>query len=112
MGFLGEYEKAIAIYRHIGSYDTAEKFEHIRDFSGGNYSRFMVTRQSFFDAGKVVNHQAGLLVKMTKDKGRGLFANKAFKRGTLIAIDKAIAEGREDSKAMVCKELVDKLHVM
>ena len=60
--------------------------------------------------GKTIhNYEAGILVKMTANRGRGLFANKAFKRGTLIAIDRAIAEGREDTKAMVCKELVDKL---
>jgi hypothetical protein len=110
LGYLGEFEKSISIFRHISAYDVAEKWEHIRDYANGNYSRFMVTREEFEKEGKTIhNYEAGILVKMTADKGRGLFANKSFKRGTLIAIDRAIAEGREDTKAMVCKELVDKL---
>jgi tetratricopeptide (TPR) repeat protein len=113
LGYLAEFEKSISLFRHISAYEMADKWEHIRDFAGGNYSRFMVMREEFEKAGKCPhNFEAGVIVKMTADKGRGLFANKAFKRGTLIGIDRAIAEGREDTKSMVCKELVDKLYEM
>jgi hypothetical protein len=40
---------------------------------------------------------------MTKDKGRGVFTRQVFKKGSLIVIEKAMAEGREDAKReMVC----------
>jgi len=56
LGFLGEFDKSISLFRHISAFDTAEKWEHIRDFAGGNYGRFMVTREAFEKEGKVIHN--------------------------------------------------------
>jgi len=41
---------------------------------------------------KILNYLDGVEVKMTKDKGRGVFASKNLKRGELLIVEKAIAQ--------------------
>ena len=44
------------------------------------------------DEKKILNYIQGVEIKLTKDKGRGVFAAKAFKKGELIVVENAIAE--------------------
>jgi len=41
---------------------------------------------------KILNFIQGVKLKMTKDKGRGVFASKDLKRGDLLVVEKSIAE--------------------
>ena len=42
--------------------------------------------------GAIRNYIHGVEIKQTKDKGRGVFATKFLKRGTLIVVEKVTAE--------------------
>ena len=46
------------------------------------------------DEGKIINFIQGVEIKMTKDRGRGVFASKPLKKGDLLVVEKAIAEVR------------------
>ena len=52
--------------------------------------------ESFFNVlkkyTKILNYVEGIEIKMTKDRGRGVFATKFLKKNTLIVVEKAIAE--------------------
>jgi hypothetical protein len=96
LGYLFEFDKSIELFKHIKQLDWAEKMEHMKDMARGNYSRFIMSKDSFLKENKVFNYAVGIEVKMTKDMGRGIFITQPFKRGNLIIIEKAIAEGRED----------------
>jgi hypothetical protein len=37
-----------------------------------------------------LNYTTGVEIKMTSDKGRGVFTTKSFKKGELIAAEKSI----------------------
>ena len=41
---------------------------------------------------KVLNYIYGVQIKMTEEKGRGLFASKDLKEGDLLIVEKAVAE--------------------
>jgi electron transfer flavoprotein alpha/beta subunit len=43
----------------------------------------------------ILNYLDGVEIKMTPDKGRGVFATKPLNRGDLIAVEKAVALSEE-----------------
>ena len=40
----------------------------------------------------IVNRIEGIEIKMTKDKGRGVFASRDLKKGDLLVVERAVAE--------------------
>jgi hypothetical protein len=110
LGYLFEFEKSIELFKHIMQLDWAEKMERMRDLARGNYSRFIMTKDKFLQEKMIFNYATGVQIEMTKEMGRGIFVTQHIKRGNLIIIEQAIAEGREDAKKeMVCQELVQGL---
>ena len=49
--------------------------------------------KSFLSHDKLQSYSYGLEIKITKERGRGLFAKKDLKRGDLLIVEQAIAEG-------------------
>ena len=44
---------------------------------------------------KILNFVNGVEIQKIKDKGRGVFAKKLLKKGDLIIVERALAEGIE-----------------
>ena len=57
-------------------------------------SHLLANFQEYLAAGKVVNYIQGVEIKLTKFRGRGVFATKDLERGELIVVEKALAEAR------------------
>ena len=50
-------------------------------------------QKQYLAQGKVINNlDAAIEIKMTKDKGRGVFSTKFMKKGHLISVEKALTE--------------------
>ena len=52
--------------------------------------------ESFVKYDKILNYIKGVEIKITKDRGRGLFAAKSLKKGELLIVEKAIADVATD----------------
>ena len=56
----------------------------------------MKNYKEFLEANKVVNHIQGVEIKLTRFRGRGVFASKDLKRGELIIVERALGEAHQD----------------
>ena len=64
--------------------------EELEDQRNGDYYQVIADVESFLKQDKILNYLDGVEIKMTPDKGRGVFASKDLKRGELIIVEKAI----------------------
>jgi hypothetical protein len=48
--------------------------------------------ETFLKKGNLLNYIQGVEIKMTEDRGRGVFATELLKKGDLIAVELPIAE--------------------
>ena len=53
--------------------------------------------EEFTTQNKVLNYVFGLDIKLTKDKGRGIFAARDLCKGDLLVVEKAVAEAYQDN---------------
>jgi hypothetical protein len=57
----------------------------------GLYHEVINTPDSFLKDGKVINYvHDNIVLKMTKDKGRGLFATEDIDEGDLLIVEKGV----------------------
>ena len=66
--------------------------EEIQNQLKGDYYHVISDSQKYMLQGNIINFIQGVEIRMTEDRGRGVFATKDLKRGELIVVDKAIAE--------------------
>ena len=60
----------------------------------------------FLKEDKIINYiHDALDIKMTKEKGRGIFATEFIMKGTLLIVERAIAESEEngEDETLICK---------
>ena len=57
----------------------------------GKYQQVIANSETFLKEDKVLNFTDNLEIKMTQDKGRGIFASEDLRKGDLIVVERAIA---------------------
>ena len=58
----------------------------------GDYQYVILDKHQYLTENKILNYiHPDIEIKMTQEKGRGLFVTRDFKRGDMLIVDKAIA---------------------
>ena len=90
LAYMFQFEESKFILKSI-NYEI-QFVEELEDQRNGDYYQVIADVDSFMKQDKILNYLDGVEVKMTKDKGRGVFASKNLKRGELLIVEKAIAQ--------------------
>jgi len=64
-------------------------------------------QMNFLKDAKVINFIQGAKIRLTEDRGRGVFASRPLKYGELIVVEKAVAEApTQDALIEKCTNLI------
>ena len=91
LAFLYEFEESIAILKKIGKEKEIEFVKQLQTQKDGDYYQTIADQKGFVNDSKILNYYNGVEIKMTKDKGRGVFATMDHDKGSLIVVEKAVA---------------------
>ena len=83
--------------------------EKLEAQSRGLYARVIKNAKKYHDENRIINYVNGVQIKMTEDRGRGVFATRFLKKGTLIAVETAAVQALDAAKSDAAKAaLVEK----
>jgi len=92
LSYLFKFKESIKLFKendHTKDIEWVEKLEAQRK---GLYARVIKNAQKYNDENRILNYVNGVQIKMTEDRGRGVFATRFLKKGTLIAVETAAVE--------------------
>jgi hypothetical protein len=70
----------------------------------GNYDQFFINPKKYLARNYFANCiSPNVEIKMTKEKGRGVFASKPIKKRDLICAERAISAGSSENEFLECQ---------
>ena len=80
LAFLFEFEKSYSIFKKLKDKENIEMIRCVQEQALGIYEHFLTNPEKFLSQNCFANYiNPKLVIKMTEDKGRGVFATESIK---------------------------------
>ena len=106
LSYLFKFKESIKLFKendHTKDVEWVEKLEAQRK---GLYARVIKNAKKYADENRILNYVNGVQIKMTEDRGRGVFATRYLKKGTLIAVETAAVEALDYQTSVTAKSFL------